>query len=528
MDPYSILDKNGGEPAPAGDAVPANPSQPHGWTEGVAEHGEMPAEEVRFPGEDGGRSLSEMAQRDLTATLQLLAERAQYITGATGAAIALSSGDGMVCRASAGSSAPEVGAELQVNSGLSGESVRTRQTLRCDDAVTDERVNRESCEALGIRSVVVMPLLQSDQVIGVFELFSDKANVFEARDITALERMGSMVHAALEQSTAGLGSVAQASVETTDPAEEIGVPDLGEEIGQTGSEELHPEERRPSPPEPTSVAGIASPDITEPVQSSGIEDLAATLDARAGIAFHKRVPANTKASPAEAAPAEAAAASAITTEAEARPAESVAPAETILAEESPTDSVHHEEPSEAKASAGMSGEVDVLEVPDVACAKAEPDSPAENVLETDLNPPATSLPATPPEATVETKVEVLSARPGPSEPATSEPATAVRGAIANLSKCEACGFPVSEGRQLCLDCERKKKAEVPGKATGAAATTFSPAESIQPRVSEASLSTIPNFLAGDEEEASWLATHKLMVVAVVLAVLVIVVLMVMR
>ena len=534
MDPYSILDKNGGEPAPAGDAVPANPSQPHGWTEGVAEHGEMPAEEVRFPGEDGGRSLSEMAQRDLTATLQLLAERAQYITGATGAAIALSSGDGMVCRASAGSSAPEVGAELQVNSGLSGESVRTRQTLRCDDAVTDERVNRESCEALGIRSVVVMPLLQGEQVIGVFELFSDKANVFEARDITALERMGSMVHAALEQSTAGAGSAAQASVETTDSAEEIAIPDLGEEIGQTGSGDIHLEERPPSQAEPTSVAGIASPDITEPVQRNGIEDLGATLDARAGIAFHKRVPAHTKASPAaEAAPAEAAAASAMTTEAEARPAESVAPAEAILAEETPTDSVHHEEPSEATAFAGMSEEVDVLEVPDVAFAKAEPDSPAEDVLETDLNPPATSLPATPPEATIETKVEVLSARPGPSEPATSEPAapepaTAVRGAIANLRKCEACGFPVSEGRQLCLDCERKQKAEAPGKATGAAATTFSPAESIQPTVSEVSPSAIPNFLAGDEEEASWLATHKLMVVAVLLAVLVIVVLMVMR
>src|SRR5690348_16942819 len=92
-----------------------------------------PDSSVRFPGEDGGRSLAEMAERDLAATLQLLAERAQYITGATGAAIALRDHDEMVCRASAGSSAPEVGTQLQVNSGLSGESVRTRQTLRCDD-----------------------------------------------------------------------------------------------------------------------------------------------------------------------------------------------------------------------------------------------------------------------------------------------------------------------------------------------------------------------------------------------------------
>ena len=146
-----------------------------------------------------------MAQRDLAATLQLLAERAQYITGATGAAIALRDSGEMVCRASAGPSAPEVGAQLQINSGLSGESVRTRQTLRCDDAYTDGRVNRESCEALGIRSVVVMPLLRDEEVLGVFELFSDKANIFEARDITALERMGSMVHTALEHSATALG-----------------------------------------------------------------------------------------------------------------------------------------------------------------------------------------------------------------------------------------------------------------------------------------------------------------------------------
>src|SRR6202021_1515984 len=86
----------------------------------------------RVPANNGNNSLTEMAQRDLTAALQLLAERAQYITGASGAAVALRVGDEMICRASAGSSAPELGAHLQVDSGLSGESVRTKQILRCD------------------------------------------------------------------------------------------------------------------------------------------------------------------------------------------------------------------------------------------------------------------------------------------------------------------------------------------------------------------------------------------------------------
>jgi putative methionine-R-sulfoxide reductase with GAF domain len=143
-----------------------------------------------------------MAQRDLEAALQLLAERAQYITGASGAAIALLDEDEMICRASAGPSAPELGAEVQMKSGLTGESVRTRQVLRCDDAETDSRVNRESCRALGIKSVMVVPLLREQEVVGVFELLADRANAFEERDVRALERLAEMVQTGLEHADA--------------------------------------------------------------------------------------------------------------------------------------------------------------------------------------------------------------------------------------------------------------------------------------------------------------------------------------
>lgn len=143
-----------------------------------------------------------MAQRDLEAALQLLAERAQYITGASGAAIALLEDSEMICRASAGPSAPELGAEVQVKSGLTGESVRTRKVLRCDNAETDSRVNRESCRALGIKSVMVVPLVREQEVVGVFELLADRANAFEERDVTALERLAEMVQTGLEHADA--------------------------------------------------------------------------------------------------------------------------------------------------------------------------------------------------------------------------------------------------------------------------------------------------------------------------------------
>jgi putative methionine-R-sulfoxide reductase with GAF domain len=140
-----------------------------------------------------------LAETELESALQLLVERAQYITGATGTALALPQGGEMVCRASAGSSAPPVGARLQVRSGLTGESISRRQMLRCNNAETDPRVNLEACRALGIASIVVLPLLGPNGAIrGLFELFSDHPYAFEERDLIALERMADLTLTALD------------------------------------------------------------------------------------------------------------------------------------------------------------------------------------------------------------------------------------------------------------------------------------------------------------------------------------------
>jgi hypothetical protein len=155
-------------------------------------------EELRFTSDDSGHSLETWAKKDIEGTLQLLADRAQYITGASGAAIALRAGEDIICRASSGPAAPEIGTFLQVNSGLSGESIRTRKVLRCDDAAADQRVNHASCRALGIASFAVMPLIREDQVIGIIEIFSGLPNSFEERDIIALQRIGEMVNTAID------------------------------------------------------------------------------------------------------------------------------------------------------------------------------------------------------------------------------------------------------------------------------------------------------------------------------------------
>ena len=185
---------------------------------------------VRFPGDDAGNSLAEMAQRDLDAALQLLADRAQYITGAGGAAIALrrTGKNDLLCRASAGSNAPELGALLSTEYGLSGESVRTRRALRCDDAERDARVNREVCRELGIASVVVMPVVDDDQVLGVFELFSGKAHAFGDRDMSALERLSQMVETAVRM--ARVAEMLPERLSGTDPVVAAAVKEIEEPV----------------------------------------------------------------------------------------------------------------------------------------------------------------------------------------------------------------------------------------------------------------------------------------------------------
>lgn len=214
---------------------------------------------TRASPENAGHSVAEMAQRDLDAALQLLAERAQYITGAGGAAIALRRAgfDDMLCRASTGPNAPELGALLSAEFGLSGESVRTRLPLRCDDAERDSRVNREGCRQLGIASVAVMPIVSDDEVLGVFELFSGKVNAFEERDLSALQRLGEMVETAVRLArTAQTPPIALGEF----VAEVTDIPDL---VAETGPGESAPQTEATVAKE-TEAAPASAPQSEEP------------------------------------------------------------------------------------------------------------------------------------------------------------------------------------------------------------------------------------------------------------------------
>src|ERR1700733_6435 len=147
-----------------------------------------------FAAQSGG-GLSPELSTDLALEIVLneIVVQACLTTGATGAAIALKRNGEMVCRGSSGPTAPELGSRLDAASGLSGECIRTRRAQRCDDVLMNARADAGASQRLGVRSLMVMPLLREDELVGLFELFSSRPHAFGERDERTVEALATRV-----------------------------------------------------------------------------------------------------------------------------------------------------------------------------------------------------------------------------------------------------------------------------------------------------------------------------------------------
>ena len=170
---------------------------------------------------NGGLSAELAAELALEILLNEIAEQACLATGATGAAIALQRDGEMVCRATSGLTAPDLGSRVDLMSGLSGKCVQTRQTQRCEDVLADPQADAAASERLGVRSVIVMPLLRGQELIGVFELFAGLPFAFGETDETILQGFAQRALNNIERSKQPLETepeIAEIAVPATDVA----------------------------------------------------------------------------------------------------------------------------------------------------------------------------------------------------------------------------------------------------------------------------------------------------------------------
>jgi N-acetylmuramoyl-L-alanine amidase len=155
------------------------------------------AREMRIGGSDL-TDVWELEQFVLDEVLQLVAERALSITGADGVAIGMAENNAIVCRASAGTIAPDPGVRLDPNSGFSGACLRTARIIRCDDAEVDPRVNVQVCRRLGAQSLVAVPIAGIHGVVGLLEAFSSATYGFNDSDVRSLSLLAELILAAMK------------------------------------------------------------------------------------------------------------------------------------------------------------------------------------------------------------------------------------------------------------------------------------------------------------------------------------------
>ncbi|MGA2697192.1 MAG: GAF domain-containing protein [Terriglobales bacterium] len=142
------------------------------------------------------------AELDLEPAISVITERAQALTRATGAAIALRHGDEIICRARTGRTAPDLGVRLQTDSGISADCVRTGEVMLCHDAEKNPRVDLASCRRLGVRSILVAPLRHFRRTLGVFEVLSGSPHAFDHHDVATMQLLSSTMVAAIARLSA--------------------------------------------------------------------------------------------------------------------------------------------------------------------------------------------------------------------------------------------------------------------------------------------------------------------------------------
>jgi diguanylate cyclase (GGDEF)-like protein len=132
---------------------------------------------------------------DLDATMKLIAERGQQLTGAKAGVIEIADGDEMVYRVTTGEATPFLGVRLRMDSSLSGLCVREGRVLCSDDTVEDPRVDAEACRRVNARSMLCVPLVHQGETVGVLKVYSPEVSNFDAGDIETLELLSDLIAA---------------------------------------------------------------------------------------------------------------------------------------------------------------------------------------------------------------------------------------------------------------------------------------------------------------------------------------------
>lgn len=125
--------------------------------------------------------------------LQLVAERAQAITGGAGAAIWLLRGTQAVCQFACGALTPDAGQSLALASSRLTVCLRDGLVLRCADAKSDPRTRYDALPGIAEGSLVAVPIHYEGRVQGALEVTFAEARGFDEADVRTCQILSGLI-----------------------------------------------------------------------------------------------------------------------------------------------------------------------------------------------------------------------------------------------------------------------------------------------------------------------------------------------
>lgn len=143
------------------------------------------------------QKLIQTLQLDLEAAAKLVAERAQKITSASGAAIGMIEKGQLVYRAGTGSASVDQGTRMAPDASLSSDCLSKGNAVNYPDALASGSTHTQLFRERGVKAFVAVPVYHAGQVAGVLELRFARPNAFRESDLRTAELMAGLLSEAM-------------------------------------------------------------------------------------------------------------------------------------------------------------------------------------------------------------------------------------------------------------------------------------------------------------------------------------------
>ncbi len=136
---------------------------------------------------------------DLDGLLRLIVVRAKHITRATGAVIEMLEGGTLVYRATTDEILSRIGVKVRTDASLAGLCIREGRALRCNETSADPRVDRESCQRIGARSLVTAPIYREGKPAGALAVYSAEPHAFSDQTVQLVQLLAGTLGSAMQR-----------------------------------------------------------------------------------------------------------------------------------------------------------------------------------------------------------------------------------------------------------------------------------------------------------------------------------------